>query len=108
MCNETYNIPLIVDGSFTRSLLTIQERMWLGLTTLRRQNFLRRRPPDLREALAHLVGHSRRRIASTISREIRRNALEGDAYPPDGSLQFIIDAMIGLHTDLHTKFHTAL
>ena len=39
MRDETYNIPHIVDGMITWGLLTTQERMWLGLTTARRQSF---------------------------------------------------------------------
>ena len=38
---------------------------------VRRQSFLDRRAPDLREALAHLVGHSMRRICGVASADVR-------------------------------------
>jgi len=43
----------------------------MSAMTVRRQGFLDRRPPDLREALAHLVGHSRRRICGVASADVR-------------------------------------
>ena len=38
---------------------------------VRRQSFLDRRAPDLREVLAHLVGHSMQRICGVASADVR-------------------------------------
>ncbi len=43
----------------------------LRMGRVRRQSFLDRRRPDLREVLAHLVGHSMRRICGVASADVR-------------------------------------
>ena len=39
-----------------------------AVSGVRRQSFSDRRPPNLMEALAHLVGHSRRRVLCCLQR----------------------------------------